>query len=113
MQDCDIYRILKKYPRNSEIITSDELLKNGFVAETGFDGLNGTLSDIARMGYISAKRSGDVIYSKLTPEGKRFLVDYRYHRQLRTIETIVTFSLGVLSGVLVSYAIPLLFSLIR
>lgn len=112
MSEYVIYKILK-YIKPNKVTTSEQLLKYHFFKSYGFDALNDSLSKLNRLGYISGKKESSIIYVNITPAGLNFIRDYHYCKQLKTIERIITFLAGILSGTILTYGIPFLLSLLN
>lgn len=110
MDDLIIYKSLS-FLRSGNDVTSDQLLKKSFFKGCDLDSINDRYSELSRMGYCAGSRKGDVITLRLTAAGKSFLSDWKYRSCVNIRNSVISYLVGIVSGVVISYLASYLLSL--
>lgn len=109
MHDHTIFKFLRYIRKHGEVISS-ELLKKRTFRRYKEKGLEAAINELYNLGMIYGKKKGKNICCQITPKGECFVEDYKYSRQLKNRERLITFLLGIASGYILTYLFPWLHS---
>ena len=100
--DLITYKSLS-YLKSGDVITSDELLKKRFFRDDTVDSINIRYSELSSKGYVAGKKKGDTIYLQITGLGKTFMHNFKYVSCINKLNAVISFVLGLLSGIVINY----------